>query len=100
MLHVDLFGYFLEKLKATSDGDGSLLDHSTILYAAAISDGNQHSNHNLPLVVAGHAGRRKGGRHFAAKTETPVTNLFVDILNQSGIEIENFGDSTGRLSLG
>ena len=98
--HVDLFGYFLEKLKSTNDGDGSLLDHSTILYAAAISDGNQHSNHNLPLVVAGHAGRRKGGRHFAAKTETPVTNLFVDILNQSGIEIENFGDSTGRLSLG
>ncbi len=97
--HVELFGYFLERLKATKDGDGSLLDHSTILYGGAISDGNQHSNHNLPLVVAGHAGGLKGGRHFSAEAKTPATNLFVDILNRSGVEVESFGDSTGRLSL-
>jgi len=98
--HVELFSYFLERLKATNDGDGNLLDHSTILYGGAISDGNQHSNHNLPLVVAGHAGGLKGGRHFAAEAKTPATNLFVDILNRSGVEVENFGDSTGRLSIG
>ncbi len=97
--HVELFSYFVERLKATNDGEGSLLDHSTILYGGAISDGNQHSNHNLPLVIAGHAGGLKGGRHVAAEAKTPAANLFVDILNRSGVEVENFGDSTGRLSL-
>lgn len=97
--HVELFSYFLERLKGLNDGDGSLLDHSTILYGGAISDGNQHSNHNLPLVIAGHAGGLKGGRHVAAAAHTPAANLFVDILNRSGVELENFGDSTGRLSL-
>jgi hypothetical protein len=97
--HVELFSYFVERLKATNDGDGSLLDHSTILYGGAISDGNQHSNHNLPLVVAGHAGGLKGGRHVVAEAKTPAANLFVDILNRSGVEVESFGDSTGRLTL-
>jgi hypothetical protein len=96
---VELFSYFVERLKATNDGDGSLLDHSTILYGGAISDGNQHSNHNLPLVVAGHAGGLKGGRHVVAEAKTPAANLFVDILNRSGVEVESFGDSTGRLTL-
>jgi hypothetical protein len=97
--HVELFSYFVERLKATNDGDGSLLDHSTLLYGGAISDGNQHSNHNLPLVVVGHAGGLKGGRHVAAEEKTPAANLFVDILNRSGVETESFGDSTGRLAL-
>ncbi len=97
--HVELFSYFVERLKSTNDGDGSLLDHSTILYGGAISDGNQHSNHNLPLVIAGHAGGLKGGRHVAAAEKTPAANLFVDMLNRSGVEVESFGDSTGRLSL-
>lgn len=97
--HVQLFSYFLEKLQATKDGDGSLLDHSAILYGGAISDGNQHSNHNLPLVLAGHAGGVRGGRHIAAPAQTPATNLFVEMLNRTGVETEAFGDSTGRLSL-
>ncbi|MBL8239391.1 MAG: DUF1552 domain-containing protein [Bryobacterales bacterium] len=97
--HVELFAYFVERLKATQDGDGTLLDHSTILYGGALSDGNQHSNHNLPLLVAGHAGGQKGGRHVAAKPETPAANLFVDMLNRSGVGVEQFGDSTGRLDL-
>jgi hypothetical protein len=97
--HVELFSHFIERLKTTNDGDGSLLDHSTILYGGAISDGNQHSNHDLPLVVVGHAGGLKGGRHVAAEAKTPAANLFVDILNRSGVEVESFGDSTGRLSL-
>lgn len=97
--HVELFAYFVERLKATQDGDGTLLDHSTILYGGALSDGNQHSNHNLPLVVAGHAGGQRGGRHVAAKPLTPAANLFVDMLDRAGVAEESFGDSTGRLDL-
>lgn len=97
--HVELFSYFVERLKATQDGDGTLLDHSTILYGGAISDGNQHSNHNLPLVIAGRAGGVRGGRHVEAEAKTPAANLFVDILNRSGVEVESFGDSTGRLAI-
>jgi len=97
--HVELFSYFVERLKATPDGDGTLLDHSTLLYGAALSDGNQHSNHNLPLLVAGHAGGQRGGRHVAAKAETPAANLFVNMLDRVGVPVEQFGDSTGRLDL-
>jgi hypothetical protein len=97
--HVELFSYFVGRLKSIEDGDGTLLDHSTILYGGAISDGNQHSNHNLPLVIAGRAGGLQGGRHVMAEAKTPAANLFVDILNRSGVEVESFGDSTGRLAL-
>jgi len=97
--HVQLFAYFVERLKATKDGDGTLLDHSTILYGGALSDGNQHSNHNLPLLVAGHAGGQKGGHHVAAKPMTPAANLFVNMLDRVGAGANAFGDSTGRLDL-
>jgi hypothetical protein len=95
-LHAELFAYFLERLKTTQDGAGSLLDQSAILYGSALSDGNAHSNTNLPLLVAGGAGGRRGGSHVAA-TRQPVANLFVDVLNRVGIPTETFGDSTGRL---
>ena len=95
--HVELFAYFIDKLKSTQDGEGTLLDHSAILYGGALSDGNQHSNVNLPLVLAGN--KTIGGRHMRAEKGTPVTNLFVSLLNHSGIEAERFGDSTGKLSL-
>jgi hypothetical protein len=98
-LHVELFSYFVERLKSTPDGDGSLLDHSSILYGGALSDGNQHSNQNLPLLVAGHAGGLRGGRHVQAKAGTPVTNLFVNMMDRAGVPAENFGDSTGKLDL-
>ena len=97
--HVELFAYFVEKLKATPDGDGTLLDHSAILYGGALSDGNQHSNSNLPLLVAGHAGGLRGGRHVAAAPKTPVANLFVNLLDSVGVATESFGDSTGKLDL-
>ncbi len=97
--HVELFAYFLNKLKSTPDGDGSLLDHSTILYGGAISDGNQHSYVNLPLLVAGRAGGQKGGRFVMAPERTPVSNLFVNMLDRVGVPTEQFGDSTGRLDL-
>jgi uncharacterized protein DUF1552 len=97
--HIELFAYFLEKLKSTADGDASLLDHSAILYGGALSDGNQHSNTNLPLLIAGHAGGIRGGRHIVTEARTPAANLFVHMLNSVGIEQESFADSTGRLDL-
>jgi hypothetical protein len=97
--HVELFAHFLGKLRDTNDGDGSLLDHSVILYGGALSDGNQHSNHNLPLLLAGHAGGLKGGMHYAAEPKTPAANLFVAMLNQAGVETGAFADSTGRLDI-
>jgi uncharacterized protein DUF1552 len=97
--HVELFAGFVERLKATSDGDGSLLDHSAILYGSALSDGNAHSNSDLPLLIAGHAGGIRGGRHVASEAKTPVANLFVHLLNSIGVETERFADSTGRLDL-
>jgi len=98
-LHVELFSHFLDKLKSTQDGDGTLLDHSTIMYGGALSDGNGHSNHNLPLLVAGHAGGLRGGRHVAAKPMTPVANLYVNMMERAGVPTESFGDSTGKLDL-
>jgi hypothetical protein len=97
--HVELFASFVEKLKATPDGDGSLLDHAGIVYGCALSDGNAHSNIDLPLLVAGHAGGIPGGRHVAAPDKTPVANLFVNLLNGVGVETDKFADSTAALDL-
>ena len=96
--HVELFAYFLEKLRATREGEGTLLDHSTILYGGALSDGNAHSRVNLPLLVAGGCGRWQGGRHVAAQPQ-PVANLFVEMMNSVGMETTAFADSSGRLEL-
>ncbi len=97
--HVELFAKFVEKLKATPEGDGTLLDRSAILYGGALSDGNAHSNFDLPLLVAGHLGGATGGCHIASAPKTPVANLFVNFLNAAGLETEKFADSTGPLSL-
>lgn len=93
--HVELFAYFLQRLKGTPDGEATLLDHSTILYGSAISEGNSHSYTNLPLLLAGGTGGTRQGRHVAASPQ-PVANLFVDILDRAGIPTRSFGDSTGR----
>ena len=92
---MELFAYILERLKATQDGDGTLLDHSTILYGAALSDGNQHSNYNLPLLVAGHAVGQRGGRHVAAKALTPAANPFVNMLDRVGVAAEALATARG-----
>ncbi len=97
--HVELLSYFVNKLRETKDGDGSLLDHSAILYGGALSDGNGHSNDNLPLLVAGHAGGIPGGRHVASAAKTPVANLFLRMMDSAGFDAERFGDSTGKLDL-
>ena len=100
-LHAQLFAHFVEKLKSMPEGDGNVLDHSAILYGAALSDGNAHSNVNLPLVLAGQLGGadRIGGKHIKLEQSTPVANLFVSMLGGAGIPVEHFGDSTGRLDL-
>jgi hypothetical protein len=95
--HVELFAGFVERLRTTQDGDGTLLDHSAILYGGALSDGNTHSGLDLPLLVAGHAGGLKGGRHVASQDGTPVSNLFVRLMGSVGLETEKFADSTGRV---
>ena len=97
--HVELFAKFVEKLKSTVEGDGTLLDRSAILYGSALSDGNAHSNVDLPLLVAGRLGGVTGGLHIASEPKTPVANLFVHLLNAAGIETGKFADSTGALSL-
>ena len=97
---VGLFAGFLEKLKATPAGDGTLLDQSMILYGGGISDGDQHSHMDLPLILAGGgAGTLKGGRHLKYTNETPMANLLVSMLDKVGVHAETLGDSTGRLPL-
>jgi len=96
--HVKTFAYFLERMKATPDGDGSLLDHAMILYGGGISDGNLHLHNDLPImVVGGGAGRLKGGRHLRYQKGTPVTNLYLTLLDKMGVRIDRLGDSTGVL---
>ena len=96
--HADLFAYYLDRLDRTADGDGSLLDHSLILYGSGMSDGNNHNHHNLPtLLIGGGVGR--GGRHVSYPANTPVTNLFLSMLTRLGVPAESLGDSTGRIEL-
>jgi Protein of unknown function (DUF1552) len=98
--HVGLFAYFLEKLRATPDGDGTLLDHSLVLYGSGMSDGNQHNHTDLPVVLAGGAsGRLKGGRHLRHPKNTPMANLLVAMLDTLGIPTDKFGDSNGEVNL-
>ena len=90
----------LEKLQATPDGDGTLLDHSMVLYGSAMSDGNQHNHTDLPIILAGGAsGRLKGGRHLRNPRNTPMANLLIAMLDKLDIPTEKFGDSTGMLQI-
>jgi hypothetical protein len=98
--HVGLFARFLEKLKSTPDGDGTLLDHSLVLYGSGMSDGNQHNHTDLPILLAGGAsGRLAGGRHIRQPKNTPMANLLVGMLDRLGVPVEKLGDSTGAISL-
>jgi hypothetical protein len=96
--HMSLFAYYLDRLHSTNDGDGSLLDHSAILYGAGISESNAHLHTNLPLLVAGGAaGQIKGGRHLRSRPGTPVANLYLTLLDRLGARVEKIGDSTGQI---
>lgn len=96
--HVEQFAYFIEKLKSIPEGEGTLLDNCMILYGSGISDGNKHNNENLPIVLAGSGGGTiDTGRHVKYTRETPLTNLFVEMLDRVGVQADRFGDSTGPL---
>jgi hypothetical protein len=96
--NVNMFGQFLERLKATPDGDGSLLDNSVLIYGSNMSNSNAHDHFPLPnLVVGGAAGRLKGGRHLRYPDRTPMTNLLVSVLDKAGVRQSALGDSTGAL---
>jgi hypothetical protein len=95
----DEFAGFVARLKKTPDGNGTLLDNSMILYGSGLSDGNRHRHDDLPVVLAGKAGGTiQTGQHIRLKSETPLNNLFLSMLDRVGAEIEELGDSKGRLT--
>ena len=96
--HVQLLTYLLTKLQAAQDGDGSLLDHSLIMYGGGMGDGNLHRHSDLPCLLAGNlGGRMKTGRHLAYPRDTPMANLLLTLLDKAGVHIDKMGDSTGLL---
>jgi len=99
--HIKMLSYYLDKLRATPDGDGSLLDHAMILYGGALNDGNLHLYTSLPLLlVAGGVAGIKGGQHIRYPNRTPMTNLLLTMLDKANVpHVERLGDSTGRLDL-
>jgi hypothetical protein len=98
--HLQLFARFLEKLRSTPDGDGSLLDHAMFMYGSGMSNGNQHIHTNLPIVlVGGAAGQIKGNRHLKVKEAQPLSNVLAGLLNKAGVPVEAFGESNGIFEL-
>jgi hypothetical protein len=98
--HTELFSRYLAKLRETADGDGTLLDHMTILYGSGISNSNRHSGDNLPLlVVGGGAGTLKGGRHLMYADKPSMANLLVTLMDKLGVPVERLGGSTGKLPI-
>lgn len=98
--HVQLLVYFLQKMQAVQDGEGTLLDHSAILYGGGMGDGNLHRHSNLPCLMAGKLGGQfETGRHLSYKLDTPMSNLLLTILLKAGVQLEKIGDSTAPLEL-
>jgi hypothetical protein len=96
--HMQQFAQWVTKLKATPDGDRSLLDNSMIVYGAGLSDGNRHLHEDLPTLIAGKAGGAfKTGRRIVARRETPMCNLHLTMMDRMGVHMDEFGDSTGHL---
>lgn len=97
--HVQLFAEFCEKLAATPEGDGSLLDHSLLIYGSGMGDGNLHRHWDVPCLTVGRLGGKiRSGQHVAYPENTPMTNLLLTVLDKVDVHLESFGDSTGRLS--
>ena len=97
--HVSLFAHFVEKLASIQEGDATLLDRVIVVYGSGLADGDKHTHEDLPVVLVG--GRRVvgGGRHLVVAKETPMTNLYLTLLDELGVPAESLGDSSGRLSL-
>ncbi|MFO0868062.1 MAG: DUF1552 domain-containing protein [Pirellulales bacterium] len=97
--HVTQLAYFLQKLKATREGDSNLLDRSMIIYGSGIGDGNAHNHDNLPVLIAGRGGGSlHPGRHVHYDVGTPLTNLYLSVLDRLGTKVDKLGDSSGRLA--
>ena len=96
--HVELFSRFLERLQATPAGDGTLLDHSMIVYGAGMADSNAHASQNLPILLAG-GGAGTGGRHVRYPEETPLANLHLSLLDKLGVPADSLGHANGKLPL-
>lgn len=96
-LHTELFAGFLKRLKATPDGDGTLLDHSMIVYGSGLSDGNRHTHEDLPVLLVGRGGGFRHGSHIVHPKDTPMTNLYLTLLDRMGVQQEKIGDSTGAI---
>ena len=96
--HATLFSYYLERLRETPDGDGSLLDQVMVLYGSGMSNSNLHNIQKLPILLAGRGGGQlRGNQHLRYADETPLANLYVTLLDKMSIPVDHFGDSTGRL---
>jgi hypothetical protein len=97
--HAELFTYFVDKLKSTPDGDGTLLDHSMVVYGSGISDGNSHSHVDLPTVIFGRGnGKLKTGQHIKYETGTMMSRMFLTLMDVMGVEQEKFAGSSEKLS--
>jgi hypothetical protein len=97
--HVERFAEFVTKLAATPDGEGTLLDHSMLLYGSNMGNSNLHGNYPLPnILVGGGNGALKGGRHIDLPVRTTICNLHLTLLNKAGLEMKSFADSTGEIS--
>jgi hypothetical protein len=98
--HMRQFAYFLERLDTIPEGDGSLLDNCMIVYGSGLGDGNRHNHDNLPVLLAGRGGGTlRTGRHLRYPIETPMTNLFLSLLDRMEVRVPSMADSTGRLPL-
>jgi hypothetical protein len=98
--HMEMFANFLDKLKATPDGDGNMLDNSMILYGSGMSNSNVHAHDQLPILIAGGAaGKLKGDRHIKVKNDTPLSNLLISMMDKAGVRTDHFGDNTGRIEI-
>jgi len=96
--HISLFAYYLERLRATPEGEGTLLDNSLLMCGSGMGNPDVHDHTNLPIVVAGGAGgRMKGGQHVVFDTPMPLANLHLTLLDKLGVPLDSFGDSTGRI---
>ena len=97
--HVKQFAGWIEKLKSIQEGDGTLFDNSMIVYGAGLTDGNKHNHEDLPTLLVGHGGNNyiKTGRRIIYRKETPMSNLFLSMMDRMDVHGEHFGDSTGRL---
>jgi hypothetical protein len=96
--HIEQYAYLLRRLHEMKEGDSTVLDNSMILFASALSDGNRHDPHKLPIVLSGRAaGRINSGQHLVCSDDEPLANLYVSMLSAFGIPLERFADSTGPL---